>query len=161
MDHFHIRPAVTEDAPLILQFIRELAEYEKKLDEVVATEQSLTEWIFEKHGAEVLIGESEGQPVGFALFFSNFSTFLGRPGIFLEDLYVRPQARGKGLGTAFFRHLARLCAQRGYGRLEWSCLDWNEPSIRFYLSMGARPMSDWTSYRITGGVLSALAEGDG
>ncbi len=158
MDHFHLREATEKDVPLILQLIKELADYEKMLDQVVATEDTLTEWLFKKQKAEVLIGELDGIPIGYALFFHNFSTFLGRSGIYLEDLYVRPQVRGKGYGKAFLKHLARICMTRGCGRLEWWCLDWNQPSIDFYLSIGAEQMSDWTVYRVSGDALAVLAD---
>lgn len=151
------RVAKEEDIPLILRFIQELADYEGMLDEVVATEDLLKEWLFEKKKAEVIIGEEERNPVGFALFFHNFSTFLGRSGIYLEDLYVRPEFRGKGYGKAFLKKLASIALERGCGRLEWWCLDWNQPSIDFYLSMGAEPMSDWTVYRVAGNALEDLA----
>ena len=150
MENFQIRYATTTDISLILDFIKELAEYEKLLDEVIATPDLLREWLFEKKKAEVLIGELGGKPVAFALFFHNFSTFLGRAGIYLEDLYVRPDARGKGIGTAMFQYIARLTLQRGCGRLEWSCLDWNANAISFYESFGAEAMSDWTNYRLMG-----------
>lgn len=152
------RFAERKDTPLILQFIRELADYEKMLDEVVADEQTLEEWIFDKQKAEVLFLLEEGREVGFALFFHNFSTFLGRAGIYLEDLYVRPECRGKGYGKAILKKLAAIAAERGCGRLEWWCLDWNKPSIDFYLSLGAEAMSDWTVYRIAGDTLKKLAD---
>ena len=155
--HFFIRFATVEDVPLILQFIKELAEYEKMLDEVVATEALLQEWIFEKQKAEVLIGEFDGEPVGFALFFYNFSTFLGKSGIYLEDLYIKPSMRNRGLGKMMLRQLAKLTLERCCGRLEWWCLDWNRSSIAFYLSLGAEPMDDWTVYRISGDTLELLA----
>ena len=151
------RYAQAEDAGLILQFIRELAEYEKMLDEVVATEEDLKEWIFEKKKAEVLFVLEDGKEIGFALFFHNFSTFLGRAGLYLEDLYIRPEYRGRGYGKATLRQLAKIAVERGCGRLEWWCLDWNRPSIDFYLSMGAQPMEDWTVYRITGETLLQMA----
>ena len=154
---FTIRFGVAKDIPLILQFIKELAEYEKLLHEVMATEELLHEWLFEKNKAEVLIGDFDGEPIGFALFFHNFSTFLGKAGIYLEDLYVKPSMRGKGCGKAMLRQLAKLAIERGCGRLEWWCLDWNHPSISFYLSLGAEPMSDWTVYRISGDTLGSLA----
>ncbi len=157
---FIFRYAVQEDIPLILKFIKELAEYEKMLHEVIATEEILTEWLFKKNKAEVLIGEENGIPIGFALFFHNFSTFLGRSGIYLEDLYVRPEVRGKGYGKAFLKRLAALAVERGCGRLEWWCLDWNKPSIDFYLSMGAEPMKDWTVYRVAGEALTDLAKSE-
>ena len=147
-----------EDVPLILQFIKALAEYEKMSDEVVADEATLEEWIFDKGKAEVLLASAGGREVGFALFFHNFSTFLGRAGIYLEDLFVLPEARGKGYGKAILKRLAAIAVERGCGRLEWSCLDWNQPSIDFYLSLGARQMSDWTGYRMTGDVLTKFAE---
>lgn len=152
------RFAEEKDTGLILQFIRELADYEKMLSEVVATEDLLREWIFEKKKAEVIFALEDGREVGFALFFHNFSTFLGRAGIYLEDLYVRPEHRGKGYGKGLLRTLARIAVQRGCGRLEWWCLDWNKPSIDFYRSMGAQPMDDWTVYRITGDTLRNMAE---
>lgn len=145
------------DVPLILCFIRELADYEGMLDEVVADEPTLEEWLFERRGAEVIFALEEGREVGFALFFHNFSTFLGRSGLYLEDLYVAPEHRGKGYGKALLRELARIAVERGCGRLEWWCLDWNRPSIDFYLAMGAEPMSDWTVYRVAGDALSSLA----
>ena len=147
----NFRFAVREDTPLILQMIRELADYEKLLDEVGATEPVLEEWLFDRQKAEVLfVLTPEGKEAGFALFFHNFSTFLGRAGIYLEDLYVRPEYRGRGYGKGLIRRLAALAVERGCGRLEWWCLDWNQPSIDFYLSLGAEPMSDWTVYRIAG-----------
>ena len=158
-NQFELRFASEKDVPLILQLIRELAEYEGLLHEVVATGEILTEWLFVKKKAEVLVGECGGQPVGYALFFHNFSTFLGRAGIYLEDLYVRPEYSGRGYGKAFFRKLAQITVERGCGRLEWWCLDWNQPSIDFYLSLGAEPMEDWTVYRLTGDTLAELAKG--
>jgi len=155
--HFNIRFAKEEDVPIILAFTKELAEYEKLLNEVVATEELLYEWIFKKHKAEVLIAEYEKEPIGFALFFHNFSTFLGRAGIYLEDLYITPAMRGRGFGKMMLVQLAKLTIQRGAGRLEWVCLDWNQPSIDFYLSLNAKPMDGWTTYRMTGDALSELA----
>lgn len=152
------RFATEKDVPLILQFIRELADYEKMLDEVVATEELLKEWIFEKQKAEVIFVLDDDKEVGFALFFHNFSTFLGRAGIYLEDLYVLPECRGKGYGKALLKKLAQIAVERGCGRLEWWCLDWNKPSIDFYLSLGAEPMTDWTVYRIAGDTLTELAK---
>ena len=152
------RKAEQKDVPLILEFIRELADYEHMLDEVVATPELLEKWIFDERKAEVVFAVEEGREVGFALFFHNFSTFLGRAGIYLEDLYVRPEFRGKGYGKALVRELARIAVERGCGRLEWWCLDWNKPSIDFYLSLGAEPMKDWTVYRIAGQALTDLAE---
>ena len=152
------RNAERKDTALILQFIRELAEYEKMLDEVVADEAMLEEWIFDKQKAEVIFALEDETEVGFALFFHNFSTFLGRAGIYLEDLYVEPEYRGKGYGKALLRKLASIAVERGCGRFEWSCLDWNKPSIDFYLSLGAEPMDEWTVYRIAGETLTDLAE---
>ncbi|MEG1555352.1 MAG: GNAT family N-acetyltransferase [Bacteroidales bacterium] len=149
--------AKREDAALILTFIKELAIYEKLLSDVVATKETLIEWIFDKQKAEVLIGEESGVPIGFALFFHNFSTFVGRAGLYLEDLFVRPEHRGKGYGKALFIRLAEIAVERGCGRFEWVCLNWNQPSIDFYLSMGAIPLSDWTVYRISGEKLTQLA----
>ena len=152
------RYATTEDVPLILTFIKELADYEKMLDEVVADEKTLEEWIFNKQKAEVIFAVIDHKEIGFALFFHNFSTFLGRSGIYLEDLYVKPEYRGKGYGKALLKKLAAIAVERQCGRLEWWCLDWNQPSIDFYLSLGAKPMSDWTTYRITGDTLLKLAK---
>lgn len=151
------RFADEKDCALILRFIKELAKYEKMLDEVVATEDVLSEWIFEKGKAEVVFICEEGTEVGFALFFHNFSTFIGRAGIYLEDLYVLPECRGKGYGKALLKKLAQIAVERGCGRLEWWCLDWNQPSIDFYLSLGAEPMEDWTVYRVAGKTLEDLA----
>lgn len=152
------RNAERKDTALILKFIKELADYEKMLDEVVADENTLETWIFDKQKAEVIFAVKEGKEIGFALFFHNFSTFLGRAGIYLEDLYVKPEYRGKGYGKAILKKLASIAVGRGCGRLEWWCLDWNKPSIDFYLSLGAEPMSDWTVYRIAGDTLKQLAE---
>lgn len=152
------RSAERRDVPLILRYIRELARYEKLEEEVVATEEILEEWLFDKEKAEVIFAVVEGKEVGFALFFHNFSTFLGRAGIYLEDLYVEPAHRGQGIGTALLRELARIAVARGCGRLEWWCLDWNSPSIEFYRSLGAEAMEDWTVYRISGETLGKLAE---
>ncbi|MBO4288691.1 MAG: GNAT family N-acetyltransferase [Lachnospiraceae bacterium] len=151
------RFAAEKDCALILSFIRALAEYEKMEDQVVATEELLREWIFEKKKAEVIFALEDGKEVGFALFFHNFSTFLGRAGIYLEDLFVLPEYRGRGHGKALIATLAQITVERGCGRLEWSCLDWNQPSIDFYLSLGARPLEDWTEYRVTGDALTKLA----
>ena len=140
MDHLTIRYAQESDIPKILYFIKELAIYENMLDDVVATEDLLREWIFEKQKAEVLLAEEDGIPVGFALFFHNFSPFLGRAGIYLEDLFVMPEHRGKGYGKALLRRLAQITMERGCGRLEWACLNWNKPSIDFYLSLDDTPM---------------------
>ena len=154
----NFRFADQSDCGLILDFIRRLAEYEKMTDQVVATEELLREWIFEKQKAEVLLACLDDEAVGFALFFHNFSTFLGRAGIYLEDLFVLPEHRGKGYGKALLKKLARIAVERGCGRLEWACLDWNKPSIDFYLSLGAVQMSDWTTYRITGDTLLEMAK---
>jgi len=151
------RAAELQDIPLILRFIRELADYEGMLDQVTATEELLREWIFDKQKAEVIFVLEEGKEVGFALFFHNFSTFLGKAGIYLEDLYVMPDYRGRGYGKGLLKKLAQIAVERGCGRLEWWCLDWNRPSIDFYLSMGAEPMEDWTVYRIAGDTLNRLA----
>lgn len=159
MEHLTIRYAQESDIPQILHFIRELAAYENMLDDVVATEGLLREWIFEKQKAEVLLALETGESVGFALFFHNFSTFLGRAGIYLEDLFVKPEHRGKGYGKALLQKLAQITMERGCGRLEWSCLDWNKPSIDFYLSLEATPMDQWTVYRLTGDTLRRTAEG--
>ena len=154
----NFRFAKREDTDLILYFIKELALYEKMLDEVVADEKTLEEWIFDKQKAEVVFVTENEKEVGFALFFHNFSTFLGRAGIYLEDLFVLPEFRGRGYGKALLKRLAAIAVERGCGRLEWWCLDWNKPSIDFYLSLGAEPMSDWTTYRITGDTLRRMAE---
>ena len=152
------RFANKKDCGKILDFIKQLAEYEKMSDEVVATEELLQEWIFEKQKAEVIFALENEKEVGFALFFHNFSTFLGRAGIYLEDLFVLPEYRGKGYGKGLLKQLAKIAVERGCGRLEWSCLDWNKPSIDFYLSLGAVPMDEWTVYRLTGDTLTKMAE---
>ena len=156
MSDIIFRPALPEDCPLILSFIKALAEYEKMSDQVVATEELLREWIFEKGKAEVIFPVVDGEEVGFALFFHNFSTFLGRAGLYLEDLFIKPEHRGKGYGKATLQQLGRIALERGCGRLEWACLDWNRPSIDFYLSLDARPMEDWTVYRLAGDSLRGL-----
>ena len=153
-----IRFAAEKDCALILRFIRHLAEYEKMADQVAATEELLREWIFEKKAAEALFVCDGGREVGFALYFRNFSTFLGRGGIYLEDLFVLPEYRGRGFGKALLRALAKIAVERGCGRMEWACLDWNAPSVAFYRSLGAVPMDDWTTFRLTGETLKALAE---
>lgn len=158
IDGLKIRFAVEKDVPLILQFIKELADYEKLLHEVVATEEILMETLFVNKNAEVVIEEYNGEPVGFALFFHNFSTFLGRPGLYLEDLFVKPEMRGKGFGKTLLAFLANLAKQRNCGRFEWWCIDWNEPSIKFYKSLGAEPMDEWTVYRVTGDALDTLSD---
>ena len=158
MAEFRFRAAGREDTPLILFFIRALAEYERMADQVVATEELLEEQLFDRHGAEVIFALENGREVGFALFFHNFSTFLGRAGLYLEDLYVLPGHRGRGCGKALLKELARIARERGCGRMEWWCLDWNRPGIDFYLSLGAEPMKDWTVYRLCGDTLAALGE---
>lgn len=153
-----LRLATQPDAALILHYIRKLAEYEKRLDEVTATESAVTQTLFgEKPAAEVLILELEGQPVGFALFFHNYSTFLAAPGIYLEDVYVDPEYRGRGIGKSVFVYLARLALERGCGRFEWSVLTWNEPAIRFYEKLGSKAKTQWTIYQQSGEALRRLA----
>ena len=152
------RYANSDDTALILCFIKELAKYEQMLDEVIATEELLNEWLFVKKKAEVIFALIDGKEIGFALFFHNFSTFLGRSGIYLEDLYIKPEHRGKGYGKALFKQLAKIAVERKCGRLEWCCLDWNQPSIDFYLSLGAKAMDDWTGYRINGETLKELGK---
>lgn len=152
------RFANREDCGLVLEFIQCLAKYEKLENEVVATPELLEEWIFDREKAEVIFALEEGKEVGFALFFHNFSTFLGRAGVYLEDLFVLPEYRGRGYGKGLLSRLAQITMERGCGRLEWCCLDWNTPSIDFYKSLGAAPMEDWTIYRLTGETLAAMAE---
>lgn len=159
MQNYQFRAATVEDAGLVLWFIKALADYEGLVHEVVATEESLAEWVFEKGRAEVIFLTVAEKEVGFALFCHNFSTFLGRTGMFLEDLFVLPEHRGKGYGKAMLKRLAQIAVERGCPRFEWSCLDWNQPSIDFYLSMGAKPMADWTVYRLAGQALKDLAQG--
>jgi GNAT superfamily N-acetyltransferase len=157
-DTISIRRATPLDVPIILTFIRELAVYEKLADQVVATDDDMHLALFgERPVIEALIATNDGEPVGYALFFPTFSTFLGKPGMYLEDVYVRPAARGKGIGRKLLEHLARLTVERGWGRLEWSVLDWNEPSIKFYKKMGATPMEEWTVFRLTGQELRKVA----
>lgn len=156
--NFRIRQADVADVPLILQFILDLAEYEHLRDEVVADEATLKTWIFDKGGAQVIIAEEHGAPVGFALYFHNFSTFLGRCGLYLEDLFVKPEHRGKGYGLALLKRLAAIAVEEGCGRLEWWCLDWNKSSIDFYRSLPAEPMDEWTVYRVAGEDLTNLAK---
>ena len=159
MSNCTFRPAVPGDEALILDFIRTLADYEHMSDQVVATPEVLREWLFEKRTAEVIFAEAEGRAVGYALFFYNFTTFLGRAGIYLEDLLVLPEERGKGYGKRLLKELARITVERGCGRLEWACLDWNRPSIDFYTKrMRAVPMDEWTVYRLTGETLEAAAK---
>lgn len=152
------RNATRKDVGLILSFIKRLAEYEKLSNEVVADEPTLNEWIFDKEKAEVIFLAEDGKEVGMILFFHNFSTFMGRAGIYLEDLFVLPEYRGKGYGKALLKKLAQITVERKCGRLEWCCLDWNQPSIDFYLSMGARKMDEWTIYRLTGESLKKMAD---
>lgn len=157
----NLRNATEADVPLILQFIRDLAEYERLLDVCVATEESVRETLFgERPYAEVIIAEWNGAPAGFALFFHNYSTFLARPGIYLEDLFVRPELRGHGIGKALLARLASLAVERKCGRFEWAVLNWNEPAIGFYRSLGAVPQTEWTVYRVTGDALERLAQAD-
>ncbi|MGK6320885.1 N-acetyltransferase family protein [Sphingomonas sp. DT-204] len=154
-----IRPAVPADVPTILRLVRELAEYEREPDAVVATEAMLAEALFGDHpAAEAVIAEVDGAATGFALFFHNFSTWTGRRGLYLEDLYVTPEARGLGIGKALLRHVAALAVERGCGRFEWAVLDWNEPAVRFYDAMGAESMDEWTVRRVSGEALLKLAE---
>ena len=158
MNQIKFRYAEEKDAAKILYFIKELAAYEKMLDEVIATEELLKEWIFVQKKAEVIFANVDDKEIGFALFFHNFSTFLGRAGIYLEDLYVMPEYRGKGYGKALLKKLAQIAVERKCGRLEWWCLDWNQPSIDFYLSLGAEAMEEWTVYRIAGDKLTEFAK---
>ena len=160
MNNLTFRAAQREDVDKILFFIRELAKYEKMEADVVATPALLEEWIFDKQKAEVIFPMVDGKEVGFALFFHNFSTFLGRAGLYLEDLFILEAYRGRGYGKATLRELARIALERGCGRLEWCCLDWNQPSIDFYLSLDAVQMSDWTTYRLTGETLENMANGN-
>lgn len=160
MSKITFRYAEKEDTTLILQFIKDLAEYEKMLDEVVATENLLNEWLFNKKTAEVIFALEDGVEVGFALFFHNFSTFLGKAGIYLEDLYVKPEYRNRGYGKGLIKRLAEIAVERDCRRSEWWCLDWNKPSIDFYLSLGAEPMDDWTVYRISGKTLEDMGRKD-
>lgn len=154
-----IRSATEADCGLILSLIRKLAVYERLLDAVSATEEAVRQTLFgPQRFAEVLIAEWGGEPAGFALFFHNYSTFLAKPGVYLEDLYVEEHLRGKGIGKALLKRLAALAVERGCGRLEWAVLDWNEPSIGFYKSLGAAPQSEWTTFRLTGESLARLAE---
>ncbi|WP_407379206.1 GNAT family N-acetyltransferase [Methanobrevibacter sp.] len=158
MSDVSFRFASENDCGLILEFINGLAVYEKLEDEVVATEEVLKEWLFDKNAAEVIFAMEGDVEVGFALFFHNFSTFLGKAGIYLEDLYVKPEFRSKGYGKALIKKLAQIAVERDCGRFEWSCLDWNQPSIDFYLSLGAVPMEGWTVYRVSGETLNDLAK---
>ena len=155
---FQIRPAQVDDVPVILELIRDLATYERAPEEVTATEQQLVDVLFcERPAAEVLLAFEEQSPVGFAVFFYNFSTWLGRPGLYLEDLFVKPEKRGKGYGRALLVELAKIARDRGCGRMEWAVLDWNEPAIKFYHTLGARPMDEWTVFRLTRDGIEKLA----
>ena len=158
MDKYVFRYATKEDAALVLQFIKDIAEYEKMSDQVVNSEELLLDWVFEKKRAEVIFVLEDGKEVGFALFFHNYSTFVGRSGLYLEDLFVQPAYRGKGYGKALLKELAKIALERNCGRMEWTCLDWNKPSIDFYLSLGAHPMDEWTTYRLTEDGLHNLVE---
>lgn len=149
MSGIEFRHATENDISKILYFIRELAKYEEMLDEVVATEELLKEWLFDKNKAEVIFAMKNNKEIGFALFFHNFSTFLGRSGLYLEDLYIKPEYRGRGYGKEILKYLAKIASDRGCGRIEWWCLDWNKSSIDFYKSLGAEPMEDWTVYRLS------------
>jgi GNAT superfamily N-acetyltransferase len=160
-NNFEIRPAGVEDVPVILGLIRELATYERAPDEVTATEEQLVDILFgEKRVAEVLLAFEGKSPVGFAVFFHNFSTWLGRPGLYLEDLFVKPDKRGKGYGRALLVDLAKIARERVCGRMEWAVLNWNEPAIKFYRALGAKPLDEWTVYRLTGDGITRLAESD-
>jgi GNAT superfamily N-acetyltransferase len=154
---FAIREARAEDVPVILQMIKALAEYEKLSDAVATTEDQLRHSLFDRRAADVLLAYAGDAPAGFAVFFHNFSTFLGRPGLYLEDIFVRPEWRGRGLGKQLFARVARVAVERGCGRMEWSVLDWNEPAIGFYRKLGARPMDEWTMFRLTGDALAGAA----
>ena len=158
MKNMTIRSARPDEAPLILQFIKKLADYERCSDEVVATDEVIYDSIFVKHDANVVFVEEDGVVVGFALYFYNFSTFVGRKGLYLEDLFVLPEKRGLGYGKALLQHLARIAVEQNCGRMEWICLDWNEPSLKFYRSVGAEPMSDWTVQRLDEDALRKFAE---
>lgn len=154
--NMEIRKACPKDVPQILEFIKGIARYEKMENEVIATEKMLHEWLFQKEVAEVVFAEEDGKAVGFALYFHNFSTFVGKAGIYLEDLYVFPEHRGKGYGKALFLHLTKTALERGCGRMEWVCLNWNQPSIDFYRSMGAISLDDWKTYRLTENTIKEL-----
>jgi GNAT superfamily N-acetyltransferase len=158
---FHIRSSTPDDLPIILQLIRDLAEYERAPNDVVATEEGLREVLFgNRPSAEVVLAMEGESAVGFAVFFHNFSTWLGRPGLYLEDLFVRPSHRGKGYGRALLVHLAKIAAERGCGRMEWAVLDWNEPAIKFYRALGAAPNEEWTIFRLTSDKIARLAASD-
>jgi GNAT superfamily N-acetyltransferase len=158
-DSFTIQPAQLSDVPVILQLIQDLATYERAPDDVSATEEQLRRVLFsDKPSAEVLIAREGEAPVGFAVYFHNFSTWLGRPGLYLEDLFVKPEKRGKGYGRALLQRLARIAHERGCGRMEWAVLDWNDPAIQFYKKLGAKPMEEWTVFRLTGDGITQLAQ---
>lgn len=157
-DHIALRFAEKKDTALIYEFIRGLAEYENLLDTVKITEAEIEKYVFEKKLIEVVIGEYDGVPAGFILFFHNFSTFLGKPGIFIEDIFVKPEFRGKGLGKIFFSFLSKIAIERDCARIEWTCLDWNKTSIEFYKSRGAKPLDEWTVYRLSIDEIKKLAE---
>src|SRR6266576_3995770 len=160
-ENFQIRPARVEDVPIILQLIRDLATYERAPDEVTATEEQLVDVLFgERPAADVLLVFEGESPVGFAVYFYNFSTWLGRPGLYLEDLFVKPDKRGKGYGRALLVDLAKVARDRGCGRMEWAVLDWNEPAIKFYRSLGAKPMEEWTVFRLTHDGIAKLAQSE-
>jgi GNAT superfamily N-acetyltransferase len=156
-DVFRPRPATEDDIPLLLGLVRDLAIYENLLEHVKADETGFGKWLFRDKKAEAILGEVNGVAVGYALFYTTFSTFLGLPGLYLEDLFIRPESRGKGYGTMLLREVARIMCERGYGRLEWSCLDWNTPAREFYRSLGAERLEEWTTYRLTGTGADALA----
>ena len=159
MPQFTLRKAQPGDAGLVLYFIKKLAEYEKLLDQVEADEETLHQSLFVKKAAQVLIAEEDGTPIGYALYFYNFSTFTGRPGLYIEDVFILPEYRGKGYGTQIFRRLANIALEEGCARMEWSCLDWNEPSLQFYRNMGAVPMEEWTVQRLSEETLRKVAQG--
>ena len=160
-ENFQIRPARVEDVRVILQLIRDLATYERAPDEVIATEEQLVDVLFgEKPVAEVLLAFEEESPVGFAVYFYSFSTWLGRPGLYLEDLFVNPEKRGKGYGRALLVELAKIARDRGCGRMEWAVLNWNEPAIKFYQAIGAKPMNEWTVFRLTRDEIASLANSE-
>jgi GNAT superfamily N-acetyltransferase len=157
--HYKVRKAKPGDEKILCDLIKELASYENLLDEVEATEERIRETIFDKQYAEVLIGEYDGKPISYALFFHNYSTFLTKPGLYLEDIYVKPEYRQLGIGKLFFQILAKIAVERDCGRMEWTCLDWNEPSLKFYKKMGAMPKSEWVIHRVAGNGLQQLADG--
>jgi len=159
--YFQIRPAREQDVPIILELIRDLAAYERARDEVSATEEQLVDVLFgQKPAAEVLLAFEGESPAGFAVYFYNFSTWLSRPGLYLEDLFVKPERRGKGYGRALLVELAKIARDRGCGRMEWAVLDWNEPAIKFYRALGAKPMDEWTVFRLTREDIAKLADSE-